>query len=421
MKALKLSSYYEPEQVASTHLTRDLDQAYVRAGFAIEIYAPSPTRGISDEIREKYKRIKYEELYDGKVQIHRFSMFREGKNPIQRAVRYILCNLIQYHKGTHAKDIDLIMSGSTPPTQGVLCAKVAKKLSKKYKKKVPFVYNLQDIFPDSLVTTGLTRKGSILWKIGRKIENYTYKHAEKIIVISESMKKNIMDKGVPEEKIVVVSNWIDTEATKPVAKADNRLFEELGLSRDKFTVVYAGNFGKAQGAGVVLDAAKLLRDREDVQFVIFGGGAGFEDAKARVADEGIVNVTINGLLPQDRVPEVYSLGDIALITCKKGVGESGMPSKTWSIMACNTPIIAAFDTDSELAAVIEKANAGVTVEPEDADKLVAAILKMAGGGAQSFTGGREYAIANASKETCTAKYVETIKNAIGREEQLETV
>ena len=421
MKALKLSSYYEPEQISSTHLTRDLDLAFVQSGINIEIYAPTPTRGISDETYQEYKKIRREELYDGKIVLNRFAMFREGKQPIQRAIRYVLCNLIQYRKGVKAKNISFVMSGSTPPTQGVLCGLVAKKLSKKYKHKVPFVYNLQDVFPDSLVTTGLTRKGSTLWKIGRKIEDYTYRHADKIIVISESMKKNIMDKGVPEEKIVVVSNWIDTEATKPVPKADNRLFEEYGLSREKFTVVYAGNFGKAQGADVVLDAAKLLRDREDVQFVIFGGGAGFEDAKARVATEGLANVTINGLLPQERVPEVYSLGDVALITCKKGVGDSGMPSKTWSIMACNTPIIAAFDTDSELAEVIARANAGVAVEPENAEALVQAILEMLNNGAQSFTGGREYTLANASKEMCTAKYVETIKNAMGKESERATV
>ena len=82
------------------------------------------------------------------------------------------------------KNIDAIFATSTPPTQGVLCAMVAKRLSKKYKRKVPIVYNLQDVFPDSLVTTGLAKKGSLLWKVGRKIENYTYIHADKIIVLS---------------------------------------------------------------------------------------------------------------------------------------------------------------------------------------------------------------------------------------------
>lgn len=76
----------------------------------------------------------------------------------------------------------------------------------------PIVYNLQDIFPDSLVGTGLAKKGGLLWKIGRVIEDFTYKHADKIIVISEDFKKNIMAKGVPEDKIVVVYNWVDQNA-----------------------------------------------------------------------------------------------------------------------------------------------------------------------------------------------------------------
>lgn len=419
MKLLKLSSYYLPEMSSSTHLSQDLEDAYINEGFTTEIYCPTPTRNITKEVREQYKKIKYEEMKDGKIIVRRFSMFREGRNPVLRAVRYVLVNFAQYFKGTKAEGVDVIYSGSTPPTQGVLCGLTKKKLSKRYKKNVPYVYNLQDVFPDSLVTTGLTKKGSLIWKIGRKIENYTYKNADKIIVISESMKQNILKKGVPEEKIVVVSNWIDTETTKPVAREDNRLFEEFNIPKDKFIVLYAGNFGKAQGADVVLETAEKIKDNENVQFVIFGGGAEFEKAKEKA--EKLDNVIINPLLPVERVPEVYSLGDVAIITCKKGVGNSGMPSKTWSIMACNTPIIAAFDIDSELSEVIERANAGISVDPEDADKLAEAILKMADGKANDFTGGREYTLENASREKCTARYVETIKSVLGKEEQGATV
>ena len=410
MKILSLSAYFYPEQISSSHLLSDLHVAYQEASIETEMYVPMPSRGIDNETRKKYAKIKYEEMYGGTLKIHRFAMFKEGGNPILRALRYAFVNIAQYYKGARAEDIDVIYSASTPPTQGVLCGLVKKKLSKKYKRNVPYIYNLQDVFPDSLVTTGLTKKGSLLWKIGRKIENYTYKNADKIIVISESMKQNILEKGVPEEKIVVVSNWIDTEVTKPVAKEDNRLFEEFNIPNDKFIVLYAGNFGKAQGADVVIEAAEKLKDNKGIQFVIFGGGAEFEKAKEKA--ENLDNVIINPLLPQERVPEVYSLGDVALITCKNGVGTSGMPSKTWSIMACNTPIIAAFDTESELAEVIEKANAGVTVEPENADRLADAILEMADGKANNFTGGREYTLENASKEKCTAKYVETIKSVM---------
>ena len=304
----------------------------------------------------------------------------------------------------------MIYCSSTPPTMGLLCGILKKKLSKKYRRNVPFWYELQDVFPDSLVTTGLAKKDSLLWKLGRKIEDYTYKSADMITVISESMKRNIMEKGVPEEKIAVISLWIDTDAVKPVPEENNSLYGEFGIPKDKFIVVYAGNFGKAQGADVVLDAAEKLKGNGKIRFVIFGGGSEFENAKKRA--EALDNVIITSLLPVERVPEVYSLGDIALVTCKKGVGTSGMPSKTWSIMACNTPIVAAFDTDSELAEVIEKANAGVAVEPEDPDKLANAILEMAAGKAGQYNGGRVYAINNASRDICTRKYVDVVKSMV---------
>ncbi len=410
MKVLRLTSYCHPEIVSSSHMENDRYEAFAKSGFNVILHVPSPTRGLDKDTCDKYKKIKYEQLYNGCVEINRFPMFREGKNALLRAFRYWLVNVIQYIKCVKSNDIDLIYAGSTPPTQGVLCALIKKKLSKKSGKYIPFVYNLQDVFPDSLVTTGLAKKDSVLWKIGRKIEDYTYKNADKIIVISQSMKRNIMEKGVSEEKIVVVSNWIDTESVKPVPKEENRLYDEFGIDKDKFTVLYAGNFGAAQGADVVLEAAELLKDRQDIQFVIFGGGSGFEAAKATKTEKGLDNVIINELLPQDRVPEVYSLGDIAIITCKKGVGNSGMPSKTWSIMACNTPVIAAFDTDSELAEIISEAGAGVCTAPEDAKALSEAILEMADGKCSDREcHSRDYVMLNASKEPCVAKYVETIK------------
>ncbi len=413
MNLLFLDSYFYPETVAYTHLENDIINGLIDQDARILVLCPIPTRGISEEIFQKYRTAKSEVLENG-VNVKRFWAPREGKNPITRAFRYFWCNFRHLFMARRYSEATAVFAASTPPTQGMLAAAVAKRLSKKNGKKVPFIYNLQDVFPDSLVSTGLTRKDSILWKIGRKIEDHTYRNADKIIVISESMKKNITDKGVPEDKIVVVSNWIDTEGTRPVAKDENRLYEEFNLSKDKFTVVYAGNFGKAQGADIVLRAAELLHDNDGIQFVIFGGGQDFEFAKTQVLEKKLENVTINKLLPQDRVSEVYSLGDIALITCKKGVGNSGMPSKTWSIMACETPIVAAFDTDSELSDILVKANAGVCVEPENPKALVNAILKMANGEAANYSGGRAFAEKNASRNVCVAKYVDTIKEAVYR-------
>ena len=407
MKVLFLNAYFAPEVIAYTHLERDIMDSLFSAGHEIHVCCPMPTRGVTKDEKKRHA-VKHETMFEGQVHVHRFWAPQEKRNPIIRAFRYFWCNFYQYQIAGKYIGVDAIFAVSTPPTQGLLCGLAKKKLSKKYKRPVPFVYNLQDIFPDSLVTTGMTQKGSLLWKIGRKIENFTYSSADKIIVISQSMKRNIMEKGVPEEKIVVVSNWIDADAVQPVEKENNRLYKEYSIEKDKFTVVYAGNFGAAQGADVVLEAAKQL---PDVQFVIFGGGVEFESAKQTAAT--LPNVIINGLLPQERVPEVYSLGDVCLITCKKGVGTSGMPSKTWSIMACNTPIIAAFDMDSELAEVLKISNTGVCVEPENANVLAEAIDAFAKGENQRYKGnGRLYVTANADKKICTGRYVDTICSVI---------
>lgn len=394
MKILFLNAYFLPEKISFTHLEQDLIRALLEEGHEIEVLCPVPTRGIDRQTTQQYKNKKNEKLFDGKVTVTRFWAPQEGRNPLVRAFRYVWCNLRQYMLALKYKDVQAIFAVSTPPTQGWVAGKLAKKLGCR------FVYSLQDVFPDSLVTTGLAREDSLLWKIGRKLEDSTYKAADKIIVISNAMAENIRKKGVSEQKICVVSNWIDTDVTQPVAKCDNRLYEEFGISKDKTTVVYAGNFGAAQGAEVVLKTAELL---PDIQFVIFGGGTEFEQAKKMA--QSLPNVIINGLLPQGRVPEVYSLGDVALITCKKGVGGSGMPSKTWSIMACNTPIVAAFDLNSELVDILERTNAGVGAEPENAEAVAQAIMQVLKG---NYTGGRAYVCEHASKTACVREYVELI-------------
>lgn len=401
MRILMLKDYYYPEQCAGINLALDLVNGFCEKDHFVEVYTPIPCRGISDEIKQNYRYKKLEK--QGNSTIHRYWLPYEKSGTISRTLRYLLQNIIQLCKGLTCT-YDVLLLGSTPPTMGLVGA-VLKKLKGK-----PFVYNLQDIFPDSLVTGNITHKGSIIWKIGSIIEKITYKNADQIIVISESFKSNLISKGVSEKKITVVSNWIDVDEIKPVDKAENKLFDEYDIPKDKFTVVYAGNLGNAQGADVILQSAKELKDYKDIQFVIFGGGSEFFKAKEYIQKNNLSNVIINGLLPIERVSEVYSLGDVALITCKKGVGRAGMPSKTWSIMACNTPIIASFDIDSELNSIITLANAGICIEPQNKDELCSSILKYKKCNLEVKQNGRIYVLENASKEKCVDKYIEVLEN-----------
>lgn len=417
MKILKLSPYYYPEQISSSHLSDDLEEALVKAGIEIEIFAPTPTRGISDETRKKYKKIKYEELQDGHIKLHRFNMFTEKRNPIIRGLRYILVNVIQYLKASNVEDVNIIYGASTPPTQGVLCGMVKNKLRKKYGKNISFIYNLQDVFPDSLVSAGLASKGSVIWKIGRKIENYTYKHADTIIVISEDIKENIIKKGVPESKIEVIRNWVDTNKIRHINKEKNFLYQEFQLNNDTFKLVYAGNLGKMQGIDMLIDAAIRLERYKDIEIIIFGNGVEKENIKKRIQKENLKNIRIYPLQAPDKVSEVYSLGDVCLVSCKKGLGKGAFPSKTVSIMATETPVIAAFDYDSELCSIVEKFDTGVCIEPEDIEALVETIIMLkANKEVLKCKGmkGRKLVEEKFSKTKCLKRYIEIFEKNINK-------
>lgn len=410
LKILKLPPYCRPEEVSSSHLSRNLNDAYVKADFVSEIYCPTPSRGVTNEVREKYKKIKYEALMDGHMIIHRFPMFREGKNSLQRAIRYLLVNIIQYFKGRKAENIDVIFCQSTPPTQGLLCAMVKKHLN------VPFVYNLQDIFPDSLINNGLAKKGGLSWRMGRVIENFTYKHADKIIVISEDFKKNIMAKGVPEEKIVVIYNWVDQNAVEDVPREENKLFDMYGLDRSKFYVTYNGNIGLSQNMEMLLSVASEFQGSiDDIHFVLVGNGAYLDEVKRMVNDKGLQNVHLLPFQPYEDISHVFSLGDVSLVISKPGTGAASVPSKTWSIMSASRPVLANFD-ENELKTIIEENNCGIFTKAGDKEAFKAAILRLYGDRElckELGRNGRKFVMENLTREVGTQKYVDVIKSVVG--------
>lgn len=412
MKLLEMFPYYEPEEVASSHLTKDLEEAFIHEGFDLEIITPTPCRCVTKDIREKYKKIKYEEKHGGKIKIYRFAIFAEGKKPLLRAVRYLLCNMAHLYHGLRAKNIDVIFIGSTPPTQGAVAAFLKKV------KKFPIIYSLQDVFPDSLVGTGLTRQGSLLWRIGRVIEDFTYRNADKIIVISDDIKKNIIAKGVPESKIEVIYNWVDENAVQPVPFQDNKLFDEFGLNRDDFHVVYAGNLGHAQNVEIIISAADRLRGYNGVKFIIFGTG-GLEKELRQSADQlKLTNLLFLPLQSADRISEVYSLGNVCIVACQPGLGMSAMPSKTWNIISSGTAVLASFDKGTELQRIIETNSLGLFCSAGDVDAFAAAVLKLSANPklcAEFGRNGRRFILNNLTRDAGTSKYVEVIKSVVNKQ------
>ena len=409
IRLLVLAPYAFPEQIASTHLDNNLDEAYDRASFVRIVYAPYPCRGISEADKERYKKRKRENLHNGLVTIHRFKLFYEGKSTLIRTFRYFLCCVNHYFKGCYAKDAkscNLIIVGSTPPIQGAMAA-----LVKKYR-GIPLIYVLQDIFPDSLVGTGLAKRGSLLWKIGRKIENFTYWNADKIIVISQDFKKNIMAKGVPEEKIEVIYNWVDQNAVVDIPREKNVLFDRYNLDRSKFYVTYNGNIGLTQNMDMLVEVAQSLETNKDIQFVLVGNGAYLEQVQQKIKNLNVGNVTLLPFQPYEEISCVFSLGDVSLVISKPGVGANSVPSKTWSIMSASRPVLANFD-ENELKSIVEDNNCGIFTKAGDKVAFTDAILKLYNDRElcrEMGKNGRQYVLNNLTKEIGTQKYVDVIKS-----------
>ena len=414
MKVLFLKDYFVPEVIASTQLNTNLYEKMAKDKIQMVLYTPTPTRGITDEVKKKYKHIKKETMFDGYMSVHRFPLIQEGKNPVLRAFRYALQCIIQFNRAVFAKEArecDVLFLGSTPPIIGAIGA-TAKKFNHK-----PFVYCLQDIFPDSLVGTGLAKKDGLLWKIGRVIENYTYRNADKIIVISQDFKRNIMAKGVPEEKIEVVYNWVDENAIVPVKEEDNELFEEFGISRDKFRVVYAGNLGNAQNIEIIIDAARKLKYNPKIEFVIFGKGGLEDEIKQTKANEQLDNLKILPLQPYERVSKVYGLGHVCIVACKPGLGGAAMPSKTWSIMSSGRAVLANFD-EGELKEILENNNCGVFTKSGDLPGFVSTIENLSQHPeqcAEMGVNGRQFILNNLTREVGTQRYVDVIRSVVNIE------
>ena len=410
MKILAPYAYFAPEQAASSYLWQNLHEDFAKAGIGCIVFVPTPTRGIPLDVRATYKKnFSIEKLYNGKLVVHRFSLYREGKNPFMRAFRYFLSCCIQLFKcmwGVESKDCNVVFLASTPPILGLVGAIVSRF------RKMPFVYNLQDIFPDSLVGTGLSKKGGLVWKIGRVIENFTYKYADKIIVISEDFKKNIMAKGVPEDKIVVVYNWVDQNAVVDIPRVKNKLFDKYQLDRSKFYIEYSGNIGLTQNMDMLLEVMKELKTTHpDIRLVLVGEGAYKAQVEEIVKRDNLTNVTMIPFQPYEDISYVFSLGDAGLVISKPGVGANSVPSKTWSIMSASRPVLANFD-ENELKDILAGNECGIFTKAGDKEAFKQSIIKLYENRElckKYGANGRQFVMDNLTREVGTQKYVDVIK------------
>jgi len=233
----------------------------------------------------------------------------------------------------------------------------------------PLIHEVQDLWPDwgRNTTIGLT---GLINGILIAQEKLIYRRAAVVTTISQGFRRALMARGVPTEKIVVIPNWANDQNFRPVAQ-DANLGDRERLN-NRFNVIYGGNVGSAQGLGIVLDAAVLLRDSPEIQFVLIGDGVERETLAARANAQGLNNVRFLGSRPHDQMAQYFAFADILFLHLAKDPAyEITIPSKTYAYLAIGRPILAAARGD--VADLIRKSNAGVVCPPEDPMALAEAI------------------------------------------------
>ncbi len=306
-----------------------------------------------------------------------------------------------------AGQLDALVVISPPPT---LCVSAA--LWRGFG-RTPIVLNLQDIVPDAAITFGLMTNRAVIAAF-RVLERFAYNVSREIIVVAPGFRTNLMQKGVPADKISVIPNWVDTDAIQPRDRV-NGFRQKHELSATDFVVLYAGNVGMSQGLEVALEAAAQLRAHKEIRFLIVGAGSTHRDLVNRARELGLSNVMF--LPPDQEASSMYAAADVALVLQRANVLDINFPSKIAVIMASGRPMVAGLNQVGDPARIVSEANAGLLIQPGNAGELAAAVQRLRSDPVLSRRcgeNGRRYALDHFSWPVAMEAYERVIRKAAGR-------
>jgi putative colanic acid biosynthesis glycosyltransferase WcaI len=365
-----------------------------------------------------YENFRIWEEYRGKLvkrdrergmEIVRLFTYAPGKKSmVNRLLSYVTFNVLATIAGVFSRsrwDVILCPNGSF--FSGITAWLIGKA------KGIPFIYNVQDLYPDVPIRAGQLRNRHAIAAL-KAIEGFMYRKADHITVIAPSFGDNLVSKGVPRGKISVIPNFVDTEFIRPFPKA-NSFAQQHGLS-DKFVVTHAGNLGYVYDLDTMLDAASLLSSQKDILFLIVGNGVAKPALEKKAHELKLDNVQFIPFQPRESLPWLRAASDVQVSLYKNGAANDSFPSKIYEIMASGRPLLASSDGDSGIASLVKTAACGLCVKPGETERLAEAILDLYHNPALRETmgrRGRRYAEENHSKQVVIDRYHELLQGICG--------
>ena len=261
---------------------------------------------------------------------------------------------------------DVLIAKTDPPLIAVVAGVVARL------RRASLVNWVQDVFPEVAVALGLKLPFA---GVVRRVRNASLRSAQAIVVVGARMAAWARAQGVPEDRIVMISNWADGNAIRPLAVADNPLRREWGLD-GKFVVGYSGNLGRAHEFSTVIDAADRLRSEADVVFLFIGGGHGLAAVEEQVKGRRLPNVRCLPYQPRESLGLSLGVPDLHWISLRLELEGLVVPSKAYGVLAAGRPVLMVGDPDGEVGRLIRACGCGETIEIGNDAGLVEAILRL---------------------------------------------
>ena len=366
MNLVVVTPHFAPDVAPTGSVMTRIVHELAELGHTIEVITSLPWyRDHAVEPAFEGKLIRHEDIRWGRItRLHPFPA-PDKRALIHRAAAFAGFSAIGAAVGARGPKVDGVLAVSPPLTLGLTGWAIARA------RGGAFVFNVQDVYPDVAAELGVLKEGRLL-SATRRLERFCYDRADAVTVLSEELQDNVRDKTTQPDKVKVIPNFVDTVAIAP-SEHENAYRREFGLET-KVVVMYAGNVGLSQSLDIVIEAAGALSHEKDLLFVINGQGAGRHELEKRA--RGLTNVRFVDMQPTERLPEVLAAADIHLVPLKRGLARSSVPSKTYSILAAGRPLIASVDRGSEVARLVERAEAGIAVPPEDAEALTKAIRSL---------------------------------------------
>jgi len=408
VKILYLSQYFPPEMGAPAARASELSRHWARLGHDVTVltgFPNHPTGVVPKEWRSRLHGLVFkEDVMD--VHVVRTWLWPLPNRKAHERIR----NYASFCVSSAITGLDLdkpdVVIGSSPQLLAALSAWWIA-----WWKRVPFVFEVRDLWPEALAAVGAGAEGTALHHILKVIAAFLYRRADRIVVVTPAFKDHLVRYWhVPDSRIAIIENGVETDlfCSDPL-RAQTR--KNLALE-DRFLICYIGTMGMAHGLETLLAAAAELQTSfPSATFLLIGEGAEKERIVSRASAAGLTNIRFMDQQPREQIPAYVSAADVCLVMLKKTeLFKTVIPTKLLEYMACERPVIVA--VDGQARQLVEQAGAGLFVEPEDSAALARAIHNLANdpeGRQRMGASGRQYTVSRLSRERTARDYIEILE------------